>query len=156
MGDFIISNLHWDTFTGYDDFTFQLCESLFDLNLFQYVDKPTHVHGSILDVILANNFVSDIKVLDTPNYLSLDHFWFVFQFVVLLLPMLLLLNNYIFLDFASADWDQMNLYFSNCDFFNNCNFKDVEDIWSTLKHHIHTAVLFYIPRVHIKSHWRPK
>ena len=52
IGDFNIPNLHRDNFTGYDDFTFKLCEILYDLNLFQYVHKPTHVHENILDVIL--------------------------------------------------------------------------------------------------------
>ena len=47
MGDFNTPNLHWDTFAGYDDFTSQLCDILFDANLFQYIDKPTHVHGNI-------------------------------------------------------------------------------------------------------------
>ena len=107
------------------DFTFQLCDILFDLNLFKYVDKPNHVHGNILDVILANNnFVSDIKVLDTQNLLSS----FCFSTCGLFAPSVATSKQSYFLDFASADWDQMNMYFSNCDFFNNSNFEDVEEV----------------------------
>ena len=49
----------------------------------------------------------------------------------------------------------MNMYFGSCD-FNNCYTEDVEDIWSTLKHHIYTAVSSYVPKVYIKPYSRPK
>ena len=55
MGDFH----YWDTFTGCDELTFQLCDVSFDLNLFQYVDKPTHVHGSMLDDCLFSQKAAD-------------------------------------------------------------------------------------------------
>ena len=61
MGDFNTPSLHWDTFTGYDDFTSQLCDILFDLNLFQYIDKPTHVHGNILDVVFGSIMLLQIS-----------------------------------------------------------------------------------------------
>ena len=96
--DFNTPSLHWDTFTDYDDFTFQLCDILFDMNLFQYIDKPTHVHGNTLDVVLANsNLVCDIKVHDTlPNYYYQIIFQYHFQSVVHLPPVLLFLRSYIF------------------------------------------------------------
>ena len=50
--------------------------TIFNLNLTQYVTKPTHVNGNILDVVLSNFDLSDgPTIIDKlPTGLSSDHF----------------------------------------------------------------------------------
>ena len=33
----------------------EFCNIIFDLNLFQYIDQPTHIRGNTLDLILLDN-----------------------------------------------------------------------------------------------------
>ena len=48
---------------------------IFELNLEQSVDKPTHIEGNILDVVLINFDIDQVVVLDShpPNLVS-DHY----------------------------------------------------------------------------------
>ena len=43
MGDFNIPDVNW-TLSGSHHFSHQFCEAIFDLNLIQLIDLPTHVH----------------------------------------------------------------------------------------------------------------
>ena len=50
------------------------CEFVFDNNLIQHVDSPTHVKGNILDIVLSNtSTVSDISI-DSSNQLLISDY----------------------------------------------------------------------------------
>ena len=62
-------------YQGHTDFSSQFCDKIFELNLEQLVDKPTHINGNILDVVLANFIINQPTVSDAhPQCLSSDHF----------------------------------------------------------------------------------
>ena len=50
-------------------------DKIFEFNLEQLIDKPTHINGNILDVVLANFVINQLTVSDAhPQGLSSDHF----------------------------------------------------------------------------------
>ena len=52
-GDFNLPDINWFSLTGMSFFAKLFCEFVFDNNLFQHVDSPTHVEGNILDIVLV-------------------------------------------------------------------------------------------------------
>jgi len=64
MGDFNMPNISWSTLTGSTYFSNQLCDLIFQHNLLQLVNCPTHICGNILDLVITNydNFISSVFV----------------------------------------------------------------------------------------------
>ena len=116
LGDLNLSDVHWDRYYGASSQSQQFADLAYDLNLTQLVSNPTHKAGNLLDVVLTNTDVFyDIQTLtNLPTGLYSDHFMIVFYTSTLLQnenkdPKLI--YNY-----AAADWDGMNIYFSKLQF----------------------------------------
>ena len=64
LGDFNLSDINWATLTGNSSVSNNFCEFVFNSNLAQLVNSPTHTCGSILDLVLTNNpkYVSNLAV----------------------------------------------------------------------------------------------
>jgi len=62
VGDFNYPDISWTDLVGDTTCSNLFCELVFDSNLTQLVDVPTHVRGNILDLVLTNE-VDAIKVL---------------------------------------------------------------------------------------------
>ena len=54
MGNFNVPDINWLTLVGSTHFSNQFCDLIFDLNLSQIVDSPTHIQGNTLDLVLTN------------------------------------------------------------------------------------------------------
>ena len=54
LGDFNIPDVNWNTLTATSLLSDSFCDLVFDLNLSQLIDNPTHIQGNILDLILTN------------------------------------------------------------------------------------------------------
>ena len=75
LGDFNASDVNWDTFTSNNANSDYLCDFVIDHNMFQQVNKPTHIHGNILDLVITSdpNLITDL-VVHPPNLsLQSDH-----------------------------------------------------------------------------------
>ena len=98
--------------------------------------------------------VYDIQTLtNLPTGLYSDHFMIVFYTSTLLQnenkdPKLI--YNY-----AAADWDGMNIYFTNYNFYSCFQSQDVEFIWDFIKTAIYDASNLYIPKLHSKVSRQP-
>ena len=55
LGGFNVNHIHREALFGHSPSSAKLCEIIFDLNLCQLGDKPTHFCGNILDLVLTNN-----------------------------------------------------------------------------------------------------
>ena len=90
---------------GQSDFSCHFCDMIFDLNLEQSVDKPTHIKGNILDVILTNFYIDQPTVLDSyPPGLTSDHFIVTFNVskrANTVEPHV----SYVTSEYSKADWD---------------------------------------------------
>ena len=51
MGDFNVPDINQATLSGSFIFSNQLCDLVFQFNLSQLVDQPSHIYGNILDII---------------------------------------------------------------------------------------------------------
>jgi len=54
LGDFNLPDIDWDIFTSHSLVSNQFCDLVFHTNLCQLIFTPTHIHGSILDLLLTN------------------------------------------------------------------------------------------------------
>ena len=48
VGDLNLADANWDTYTDLSGFTKDFCEAVFELNLLQLVNQPTHRKGNII------------------------------------------------------------------------------------------------------------
>ena len=80
LGDFNLSDLHWDTLCGSVEIGNSYCELMFELNLSQLINMQfyrPHVKGNTLDLIITNSYESVSNVLiDKTGKFSLvsDHY----------------------------------------------------------------------------------
>ena len=58
LGDVNLPDVDWENYQGQTDFSSQFCDKIFELNLEQLVNKPTHINGNILDVVLTNFLIN--------------------------------------------------------------------------------------------------
>jgi len=55
LGDFNLPDINWDTLTGISTISNNFCDCIFESNLTQLVESPTHQCGNILDLVLTNS-----------------------------------------------------------------------------------------------------
>ena len=55
LGDFNTSDINWNSLSGQSPFSTDFCDAIFDLNLHQLIEEPTHIAGNILDPILTSH-----------------------------------------------------------------------------------------------------
>ena len=76
LGDFNLPEINWSTLSGNSAASDNFCEFIFDSNLTQLVDTPTHTCGNMLDLVLTNcpEQISNLLV-HPPQYqcVSSDH-----------------------------------------------------------------------------------
>ena len=82
-GDFNLPDIDWSTLAGGSAIANELCNIIFELNLLQHIDQPTHIQGNVLDLILSGggDLVQSLKVL--PNHqtsIQSDHYIITFTF----------------------------------------------------------------------------
>ena len=77
VGDFNLPDVDWSTLSASTDFSNQFCDLVFQHNLLQLVNNPTHVCGNILDLVLTNSddIITSLSVdpIMSPHLQS-DHF----------------------------------------------------------------------------------
>ena len=65
-------DIDWSTLTGSSADANELCNIIFELNLFQHIDQPTHIQRNTLDLILSGgeDLVHSVKVCtaQSPNF----------------------------------------------------------------------------------------
>ena len=54
VGDFNLPDIDWDTLSAVSHSSEIFCDFVVNINLTQLIDKPTHVKGNILDLIVTN------------------------------------------------------------------------------------------------------
>ena len=84
-GDFNLLDIDWSTLTSGSAVANVLCNIIFELNLFQHIDQPTHIQGNTVDLILSSgeDLVHSLKVL--PNHqtpIQSDHYIITFNLLV--------------------------------------------------------------------------
>ena len=145
VGDFNCPDINWKLLSASSKFSSQLCELIFDLQLSQIIDNPTHVKGNTLDLLITNmaNRISDPRIHQDLFTLS-DHFPITFSFKATL-PKPVNHHPVVSLNYSKADYDGMCSFLLDGDFCDCFESSDVESIWSLIKYAILTAIAEFVP-----------
>lgn len=82
MGDFNAPDVNWVSLCGHTTFSSNLCDFIFDFNLSQLVNVPTHVKGNILELVIVKSeeLISNLSVHSTNQpWFSSDHYMISFS-----------------------------------------------------------------------------
>ena len=83
LGDFNSGDINWSSLSGNNRFSQKLCDVIFQLNLFQLIDKPSHSAGNILDLVLTDvpESISNLIIhSEPPHPIPSDHFVITFDY----------------------------------------------------------------------------
>ena len=54
VGDFNLPDICWSSLIGLSPFSISFCDFVYEYNLSQLVECPTHIKGNMLDLVLTN------------------------------------------------------------------------------------------------------
>ena len=145
VGDFNCPDINWQLLSAPSKFSSLLCDLIFDLQLTQCVELPTHLKGNILDLIITNsvNRISDV-VVHQNQFTTSDHFLISFL-ALTALPKISHHHPLTFLNYDKADYKGMCDFLMDWDFSNCLDSSTVEVIWSDIKDAITTAISRFVP-----------
>ena len=157
VGDFNLPDICWASLIGQSPVSNSFCDFVYEHNLSQLVDCPTHVKGNILDLVLTNsaNMVSNLLVTEPHPLIPTDHHIVSFNIQYATQSKQSNKHKYVY-DFSKADFDGLCNHLLETDFSDCYNSADVEDVWSVIKLAILYAMNLHIPQVKIKSQKHPK
>ena len=75
VGDFNVPDINWGSLTGTSSFSISFCDFVFQHNLTQFVNQPTHIKGNILDLVFTNSdeLIHNLHVFSPCHSLFSDH-----------------------------------------------------------------------------------
>ena len=160
LGDFNAPDVNWDTFISTNTISDHLCDFIIDHNMFQQVNKPTHIHGNILDLVITSDpdLTTDLVIHPHTTYpLQSDHFIITFSICADVHHYKCSRNvsrpTY---DLNKADWHNINRFFTfkngDAHFYST----DVETAWASLKDLLFHVMATYIPKKRHHSQLRPQ
>ena len=143
-GDFNLPDINWSSLSAHSSSSNAFCDFIFDNNFTQFVDRPTHSGGNVLDLVLSTDLeiIDNLLVFQPRNSLRSDHF--------------MISNDTLVFDFLKANMPGLCSFLENSD-FNHCFLScDVDHVWSSIKLIIQQAMDLFIPKVKLRSHQFPK
>jgi len=147
-GDFNLPDIDWCTLAGGSAVANEFCNLIFDLNLFQYIDQPTHIQGNTLDLILSDNgdIIHSIRVV--PNHLTpihSDHHIITCNISVSIVDWPKNVSPHYVYVFGLGDYPGLCSYLHN-KLSKVENVESVEEVWSIIKEAIISGVHKFIPK----------
>ena len=147
MGDLNSPDINWSTLCGNTSFSNSLCNIIFSLNLVQLVEKPTHIKGNILDIVLTNmiNKVVNLDVdVSSCRELS-DHHLVIFD-MVLSFSKHLKFSSGVF-NYAKADFEAMSYHILDRRLFDSClKSTKVHSMWCYFKEDLKDLCDRFVPK----------
>ena len=152
-GDFNCPDINWDALLGTSQFSQSLCSLVYQLNLIQLVDSPTHACGNILDLLLSNSpeKLSNLSILP-----SLSDHNLIFCDFTLRPPHYTPLKDSFQFDFSQVDFSNLDLFLLNEDFSLVYGESDVNRTWNFITSRINEACQYLIPCNRVKARPSPK
>ena len=129
--------------------TNSFCDLIFDLNLTQLIDQPTHSGGNILDLVLTNieNSITSLTI-QPANFLTFnsDHSAITFCLNIQSSPAPKTSPYYVF-DYFKGDYEGLRNHLANIDFSPCLQSHDIEYIWSFIESSVITAMNLFIHKL---------
>ena len=157
VGDFNFPDIDWSSLSASSSHSKSFCEFVFDSNLTQHVNHPTHFKGNILDLVLTSSSltIENLSIESPPAILSSDHYVISFIPVCDVLPPTRYRPGYVF-DHSKSDYHGMCSYLMDVDFSSCLQSFDVEYVWFCIKSIIYDAISLFTPKVDVKRSQTPK
>ena len=159
LGDFNAPDVNWDIFTSTNTNSECLCDFVIDNNMFQHVNKPTHIHGNILDLVISSDpeLITDLVVHPHTTYLlQSDHHIITFSICAAVSHYKCRKVSQVAYDFNKADWFNLNRYIAlkngDAHFYST----NIETAWARLKDLLTQAMEIYIPKKRHQLCHRPQ
>ena len=121
----------------------------------QFIDKPTHYLGNILDLLLCNSpqVISDVKVQERYEILSSDHFSI--QFNIKFHCKRLKCSKRKMYNFKKANWEDLNKDLRQVNWNMHLKYQDTSTAWNIFKSILSRLCDKHIPKITIKSQFQP-
>ena len=135
IGDFNMPDINLSTLTGCSVISNNFCEFIFQSNLIQVVNTPTHKLGNTLDLILTDNTENIVNLTVHPleyQCIPSDHHLITCNINTChacMTSMPVTKDREVF-DYAKGDCSNLNECLLSCDFAALYNSTDIEEIWS--------------------------
>ena len=128
LGDF---NINWDALLGHSAIANQFCDLVFQTGLHQLIDKPTHIHGNILDLLLTNldDNIGDLQSIQISYCHQIIHYHFSVSVSVATFSKS---TTYLTFNYSKGDYQGLIEYLLQSDFTPCYLSHDVEYIWRTI------------------------
>ena len=114
LGGFNALDIDWLTFSSETAKSELLCDFLFDNNLLQLIQEPTHALGNILDLVITD---TDSITLPTTKVHAIDYFKLQSDHCIITFSLAVSLPSHrkklsvTIYNYQKADWDNLNLFF---------------------------------------------
>jgi len=147
IGDFNFPTINWDILQGETPMSNLFCDLVFNLNLVQMINEPTHIHGNILDLILIidDNLITSLSVHSNSSLpIVSDHFAMTFS-LNSSLPSPSKFSPFYVFNYSKGDYEGLYNHLSNVDFSPCLQSHDIEFIWSFILSTISCAMHQFIP-----------
>ena len=158
VGDFNLPDIDWDTLSSSIPVSELFCDFVFNNNLLQLINTPTHTRGNILDLLLttSEDLIQNIRVISQHNLIQSDHFIINFCLTYSTPPhSTSSANNTYVYDFPKADFDGLCSFLFDVDFDSCLQSQDVEFVWLVIKEMIYAAMDLFIPKVRLRNYQYP-
>ena len=161
VGDFNLRDVNWQCLSASSRLSNVFCDLIFQHNLSQLIQMPTHVKGNTLDLLITNidNHITNLSV--TPSIKNLSNFGLSSDHSSITFSVDTTIYShkkkcrYVF-DFSKADFEGLNNYLLDSDFSALDIQSSCDNFWLDLKQSILSACSLFVPKVKLKAFQSPK
>ena len=158
MGDFNVPDINWNMLSGSTTFSNQLCDLVFQYDLSQIVDCPTHIAGNVLDLIFTNcDCVINSMVIHSNilHPVTSDHYLISLTLSYYQTFSKCKIPTYVY-DYSKGDYEGLCQFFINSDLTNLYNCSDINQVWTLVRDLVTTGMDQFIPKVRLRFNQYPK
>ena len=150
FGNFNMPDVNWSTLKGVLAASNRFCDMVFNFNLVQLMNSPTHNCGNVLDLVLTDNAenITNLTV-HSPEYQCTPSDHYLITFETSFEHNTTQSTIRVVFDFTKGDFDGLNHYLLNCIYSSLYTCTNAEEIWGLLKYYIVTGMNLFIPTVRL-------
>ena len=153
IGDFNFPSIDWDNYHSNISVDQNFLELFSNIGLAQLIDKPTHIAGNILDLLLTDNtsIIADIKVDSDWHICKSNHYPITFR-IKHRADKLKAKKRAIY-NFKKANWDLINKELLQIQWKDLLNLEgnNIEVSWNIFKFHLFSVIDRNIPKIKISN-----
>ena len=156
VGDFNFPSVDWENLHSSHQIDQSFLTMFSNLGLAQLIDKPTHIAGNILDLLLTDNesVIANLKVNEGWHLCKSNHFPITFH-IKFRADKKKAIKREIY-NFKHAEWDLINSELSKVDWAHLLHLNNsMETSWQNFKTHFFSIINKHIPRIKISNSYQP-